>query len=104
MLYCSHIPAYESEQAKNTNQGICYLSASILPSNLGLAKGQLNYKINKIHESTLIIIYKDTERKFSNLLEKYTVTIHTKSLQARVTAMSRTKNNLNPSCMHKMFR
>ncbi len=44
--------------------------------------GQLNNKINKIHERALRIAYKDYESNFETLLERdKSVTIHAKNLQ-----------------------
>ena len=64
----------------------------------------LNNKINRIHERALRIAYKDYESSFNTLLEKdNSVSIHAKNLQTLMIEMFKTKVNINPPFMKKVF-
>ena len=64
----------------------------------------LNNKINKLHERTLRIVYKDYKSSFDNLLNKdNTFTIHERNLQKLATEMFKIQNNLSPSFLNNIF-
>ena len=64
----------------------------------------VNNKINKIHERALRIAFKDTSSNFEELLIKAaSVTIHQRNLQLLTTEIYKTKHDLNPKFMGKIF-
>ena len=64
----------------------------------------VNKKINKMHERSLRIAYKDCCSNFEELLMKAnTVSIHHKNLQLIATEIFKTQRNLNPSFMNQVF-
>ena len=64
----------------------------------------VNNKINKIHERTLRIAFKDTSSDFEELLIKAaSVTIHERNLQLLTTEIYKTKYDLNPKFMGEIF-
>ena len=65
---------------------------------------QLNKRINKIHERTLRLVYKDNKPTFNDLLElDNSVTIHQRNLQILPTEIFRVKNSLPPEIMIEGF-
>ena len=64
----------------------------------------LNNKINKLHERTLRLVYKNENLTFQDLLELgNSVTLHQKKLQKLATEMYKAKNNLPPRPMQDLF-
>ena len=65
----------------------------------------LNDKINKLHERTLRLVYKDDNLTFHQLLEKdKSVTIHERNIQKLAIEMYKVKNNLSPSPVGDLFK
>ena len=65
----------------------------------------LNYKINKLHERALRLVYKDENLTFQELLDKDdSVIIHHRNLQRLATEMYKIKNNLSPLHMRELFK
>ena len=65
----------------------------------------LNNRINRIHERALRIAYRDYVSSFENLLQQdNSLTIHERNLQKLAIEMFKTKNNLSPPFMKKVFR
>ena len=63
-----------------------------------------NFRINKIHERALRIVYKDTESSFDELLAKdNSVSAHQRNLQFLMIEIYKTKYSLNPSFMEDIF-
>ena len=65
----------------------------------------LNNRINKTHEITLRLVYKnETFLSFDDLLKRSkSVSIHQKSLQLLATEICKTKNDLGPKIMKDTF-
>ena len=64
----------------------------------------LNNKINRIHERSLRIVYRDKKSTFEELLEKEnSVNIHTRNLQVLVTEMFKIQNKISPEIMNRVF-
>ena len=64
-----------------------------------------NAKINRIHERTLRLIYRDYTSEFKQLLlEDKSVTFHQKNRQTLAIEIFKTKNGLNPSFMKQVFK
>ena len=65
----------------------------------------LNNRINKIHEKTVRLVYKnETFFSFDDLLKSdKSVSIHQKNLQIFATEIYRTKNDLGPKVMKDTF-
>ena len=60
--------------------------------------------INRLHEGTLRVVYRDYNATFSELLSKdKSVTIHQRNLQLLTTEICMTKNELNPKIMEEIF-
>ena len=65
----------------------------------------LNKKVNKIHERTLRIVYKDTHADYEALLKLYNaVFVHQCNLQYLTTEIYKVKNRLNPSFKRELFK
>ena len=65
----------------------------------------LNNRINRIHERSLRIVYRDKNSSFQSLLEKdNSVSIHNRNLQSLATEMYKVKNQLSPKIMTDVFR
>ena len=65
---------------------------------------RVNAKINHIHERALRIAYHDRTSSFEELLiTDRSVSIHQRNLQLLVTEIYRTRMNLNPCFMKKIF-
>ena len=65
----------------------------------------LNDKINKLHERTLRLVYKDDNLTFQQLLEKdKSVTIHERNIQKLAIEMYKVKNNLSPLPLQELFK
>ena len=64
----------------------------------------MNNRLNKIHERSLRIVYRDETSSFEQLLEKSnSVTIHQKNLQVLATEIYNAINNLSSSLMSVLF-
>ena len=60
----------------------------------------LNNRINKIHERTLRIVFKDKNATFSELLQRdCSVTIHERNIQALATEMVKIFKGISPSIL-----
>ena len=65
---------------------------------------KLNTKINKLHERTLRITYRDRKSSFEDLLgHDNSVSVHQKNVQLLMIEMLKTKHGLNPSFMNEIF-
>ena len=65
---------------------------------------ELNNRINRIHEKSLRIAYRDVTSSFQELLAKdNSFTIHERNIQRLATEMYKVKNNLAPSFMNLTF-
>ena len=63
-----------------------------------------NEKINKLHERSLRILYKDNSSSFNELLKKEkSVTMHVRNIQLLAIEMYKVNNNLSPSFIVDMF-
>ena len=65
----------------------------------------MNNKINKIHEKTLRLVYKDEKNlSLDDLLKKdQSVSIHQRNLQILATEIYKAKNDLGPEIMKDIF-
>ena len=64
----------------------------------------MNNRINKIHERTLRLIYRDKKLTFNGLLElDNSVTIHQRNLQILATEIFKVKNSLALEIMTEVF-
>ena len=64
-----------------------------------------HHRINRIHERSLRIVYKDDVSTFEQLLKKSkSVTIHNRNLQCLATEIYKAINNLSSALMHKLFK
>lgn len=64
----------------------------------------LNTRINKLHERSLRILYKDAHSSFEDLLDKdKSVTIHIRNIQLLATEIYKFQHNLLPSFMKNIF-
>ena len=61
-----------------------------------------NSKLTRVHERALRLVCKDSESELEKLKKKYG-TIHQHNLQLLMTEIFKTKNNLNPIFMKKIF-
>ena len=65
---------------------------------------KINNGINRLHERTLRVVYRDYNATFSELLSKdKSVTIYQRNLQLLATKIFMTKNELNPKIMEEIF-
>ena len=66
----------------------------------------INNRINKLHERTLRLVYKDDQYTFQQLLDKDNiVTIHHRNLQKlAITEMYKLQNILSPTFMKEIFQ
>ena len=63
-----------------------------------------NHKINKFHERSLRILYKDDISSFNELIQKdNSVTVHTRNIQLLAVEMYKIKNNISPNYIIEMF-
>ena len=63
-----------------------------------------NHYINRIHEKALIVVYKDYNSSFDELLEKdNSLKIHDRNLQKLVTEIFKVKMNIGPEIMKEVF-
>ena len=63
-----------------------------------------NRKINRLHERSLRILYKDDISTFSELLQKdNSVTVHTKNIQQLAIEMYKVRNNISPNFICELF-
>ena len=61
-------------------------------------------KINKLHERSLRILYKDDSSSFNELLKKdKSVTMHVRNIQLLAIEMYKVNNNLSPSFIVDIF-
>ena len=66
---------------------------------------KLNNRINNIHERDLIIVFRDYESSFQELLKQNkSACIHQRNLQILATKTFKTKNGLNPVIMEDVFK
>ena len=67
--------------------------------------GTMNNRINKIHEKTLRLVYKDEKNlSLDDLLKKdKSVSIHQRNLQILATEIYKAKNDLGPEIMKDIF-
>ena len=64
----------------------------------------LNNRINRLHERTLRLVYKNSTLSFEELLQKAnSVTIHHRNLQKLSTEMFKVINNHSPPIMKTIF-
>ena len=64
----------------------------------------VNWKINRLHERALRIVYYDYESTFEELLKKDNAfTIHQRNIQSLAIEMFKTMKNENPSFMNDIF-
>ena len=62
-----------------------------------------NHKINRLHERSLRILYKDDISSFSELLQKAnTVTVHTRNIHL-AKEMYKVRNNISPNFISEIF-
>ena len=59
--------------------------------------------MNRLHEKDLRIVYKDYISTFKNLEIDRSVNIHQRNLQLLMVEIYKTKSNLNPSFMKKIY-
>ena len=65
----------------------------------------LNNRINRLHERTLRIVYKEPYLQFEELLIKdKTVSIHHRNIQILVTELYKIKNNLARTLIYDIFK
>ena len=65
---------------------------------------KINNCINSLHERALRVVYKDYNATFSELLSKdKSETIYQRNVQLLATEIFKTKNELNPKIMEKIF-
>ena len=65
---------------------------------------QSNNLINKIHERSLWISYKDQKTSYQNFLETHNqFTIHQKNLQVLMTEIYKIVNGVSPPIMNSLF-
>ena len=63
-----------------------------------------NHKINRLHERSLRILYKDDISTFEELLLKdNSVTVHTRNIQLLATEMYKVRNNISPDYIREIF-
>ena len=63
-----------------------------------------NNKINRLHERSLRILYKDDTSTFEQLLTKDgSFTIHQRNIQKLAIEIFKTKNNIGPSILNDIF-
>ena len=64
----------------------------------------VNWKINKLHERTLRLVYCDYKSTFEELLERDNAfTVHQRNIQSLAIEMYKTKMNQNPTFMKTIF-
>ena len=65
---------------------------------------ELNNRINRIHERSLRIVYKNKESTFQELLDrdKY-VTVHHSNIRKLAIEIFKVKNNLSPEILNDVF-
>ena len=65
---------------------------------------ELNHKINRLHERSLRLVYKNSNLNFQQLLEKdKSFTIHERNLQKLVVVMYKVIHNLCPKPVQDLF-
>ena len=65
----------------------------------------VNNKINRLHERSLRILYKDNIRSFENLLKRdKSFTIHQRNIQSLATELFKVKGNLSDNIMYDIFQ
>ena len=65
---------------------------------------QLNNKINKLHERTLRMVYKNANLSFQELLKlDKSFCIHHRNLQKLATEMYKIKNKHSPTLVQELF-
>ena len=65
---------------------------------------ETNQKINRLHERSLRILYKDDISTFEQLLNKdNSVTVHTHNIQLLATEMYKVLNNISPNFISELF-
>ena len=65
----------------------------------------LNYKINKLHQKALRVVYKNDNLSFLQLLEKdNSITIHDRNRQKLAVKMYKVKNHLSPLPVQDTFK
>ena len=63
-----------------------------------------NHKINRLHERSLRILYKDDISSFSELLQKdNSVTVHTRNIHLLAIEMYKVRNNISPNFIREIF-
>ena len=63
-----------------------------------------NQKINRLHERSLRILYKDDTSSFEELLTKdNSVTVHSRNIQLLAIEMYKVKNNISPNYIREIF-
>ena len=65
---------------------------------------KLNNRINRIHERSLRIVYRDVHSTFYELLRKHkSLTIHERNIQLLAIELYKVKNGLAPEFMYQVF-
>ena len=63
-----------------------------------------NHRINKIHEQSPRISYKDQKTRYQNLLETHNeLTVHQRNLQVLMTEINKIVNDVAPPIMKSLF-
>ena len=63
-----------------------------------------NHKVNRLHERSLRILYKDYISNYAELLQKdNSVTIHTRNIQLLAIEMYKVKHNISPKFIIEIF-
>ena len=66
---------------------------------------KLNNRINKIHERSLRLVYKDNVSSFEELLIKdNSVSVHQKNIQLLAIELYKVKNNIGPELLKDVFK
>ncbi len=65
----------------------------------------VNYKINRLHERALRLLYADDVSTFEELLKKAgEFTIHQRNIHSMATEMFKVKNNIGPLLLKDIFK
>ena len=65
---------------------------------------ELNNRINRIHERSLRIVYKNKESTFQQLLDRdKSVTVHHSNIRKLAIEIFKVKNNLSPEILNDVY-